>query len=62
MNDYVKENVEPLGIWYTIKNHETLPDTLGCYPVTQPLGTPVRKFDAIEALNDENNEIKWQEK
>ena len=59
--DYVKENVEPLGIWYTIKNHENIPDTLGCYPVTQPLGTPVRDFDAIEALNNENNEIKWQE-
>ena len=58
--DYVKENVEPLGIWYTVNANGTTPDTLACYPINQALGTPVQPFDPLTALNDANNEIKWQ--
>ena len=58
--DYVKENVEPLGIWYTVEGDGTTPDTLACYPINQALGTPVQSFDPLAAMKDSQNEIKWQ--
>ena len=58
--DYVKENVEPLGIWYTVEGDGTTPDTLACYPINQALGTPVQSFDPLAAMKDSKNEIKWQ--
>lgn len=60
--DYVKENVEPLGIWYTVNANGTTPDTLACYPINQALGTPVQAFDPAVAMKSELNEIKWQNK
>ena len=60
--DYVKENVEPLGIWYTVSANGSTPDTLACYPITQALGTPIQAFDPVAALKSALNEIKWQNK
>lgn len=58
--DYVKNNVEPLGVWYTIKAQENTPDTLACLPINVPMGTPISEFYPLKALQNENIEIKWQ--
>ncbi len=58
--DYVQENVEPLGVWYTVKAQDDIPDTLACHTVNVPMGTPVQEFDPIAMLSDPDTEIKWQ--
>ncbi len=60
--DYVKNNVEPLGVWYTVKAQGDIPDTLACLPINVPMGTPVSAFNPLTALQDTNIEIKWQNK
>ncbi|MGN0815047.1 MAG: substrate-binding domain-containing protein [Candidatus Coproplasma sp.] len=58
--DYVKNNVEPLGVWYALNAQGDTPDTLACLPINVPMGTPVSAFDPIEALKNPEIEIKWQ--
>ena len=58
--DYVRDNVEPLGVWYTVDAQDNIPDTLACMTVNVPMGTPVSAFDPIEALSYSHTEIKWQ--
>lgn len=60
--DYVKENIEPLGVWYTVPANGTQVDTLACMSVSMPLGSSVQAFDPIQALSDPNTEIKWENK
>lgn len=60
--DYVKENVESLGLWFTVDANGSTPDTLACLPILQAWGTPVKPFDPMDALNNEDIEIKWQNK
>lgn len=59
--DYVKNNVEPLGV-YTVKAQENVPDTLACLPINVPMGTPIGEFNPLNALQNANVEIKWQNK
>ena len=58
--DYVKENIEPLGVWYALDAQGDIPDTLVCVPISAPMGSPISVFDLVEALDDPNTEIKWQ--
>lgn len=60
--DYVKDNVEPLGVWYALNAQGDAPDTLACLPINVPMGTPVATFDPLAALLDPDIEIKWQNK
>lgn len=60
--DYVKDNVEPLGVWYTVKAQGETPDTLACLPINVPMGTPVSTIDFLASLKNPDIEIKWQNK
>lgn len=60
--DYAKNNVEPLGVWYTVKAQGNVPDTLACLPINVPMGTPISAFNPLTALQNATIEIKWQNK
>lgn len=60
--DYVRDNVEPLGVWFTLKAQGDIPDTLACLPINVPMGMPVSAFNPLTALQSPDIEIKWQNK
>jgi len=63
--DYQKVNAEALGVWFTSKAQDDIPDTLAVKQLDVPFNSPVTDFDPLTCVknpSENDTTILWQNK